>query len=170
MVEVRLGQLLVEAGVLTDRQVEDVLQTQQRTGQPFGVLAERQFNVDPEAIEDAWAQQYAGLTRTIDPECEIFDEQAMSLVTRRQAWQFKVLPIRFDGCELLIATTQRHLRRALRFATNVIGVPVFFVMADSNALGAALCRHYPLPGLEPESIDEDDPAGLIQMARGDLAV
>ena len=67
MTEIRLGQLLVERGMLTEEQVGRVLAQQQETGEPFGVLAERLFGVEPEAIEEAWARQYAGLTRTVDP-------------------------------------------------------------------------------------------------------
>ena len=160
MSEVRLGQLLVESGGLTSRQVDAIVAEQERAGEPFGLLAERLYGVDPQRIEEAWAQQYAGLTRTVNPEVEVFDEKAVALVTRRQAWQFRVLPLRFEGRELIIATTERHLRRALRFATNVIGIPVFFVMADSLALGRALCQRYPLPGMTPESVDDDQSIGL----------
>ncbi len=152
MTEIRLGQILVEGGVLTTRQVRDVLAVQESTGEPFGVLAERMFGVHPERIEEAWACQYAQMTRTVDPQIESFDARATELVTRRQAWQFRILPMRFEGRELLVATTQRHLRRALRFATNVIGIPVFFVMSDPLALGRALCARYPLPGMTPESV------------------
>ena len=159
MTEVRLGQLLVEGGVLTSQQVNDIVVEQERTGEPFGLLAERLFGVDPHKIEEAWARQYAGLTRTVNPEVEVFDDQAAELVTRRQAWQFRILPLRFEGRELLIATTQQHLRRALRFATNVIGIPVFFVMADPLELGRALCSHYPLPGMTPESVLDDPVSG-----------
>jgi len=162
MTEIRLGQLLIESDVLTTRQVDAIIVEQERTGEPFGLLAERLFGVDPRKIEDAWAQQYAGLTRTVNPQVEIFDDQAVTLVTRRQAWQFRILPMRFEGRELLIATTQQHLRRALRFATNVIGIPVFFVMADPLELGHALCSRYPLPGMTPESVGEDPASGSHQ--------
>ncbi len=159
MTEVRLGQLLVEADVLTTQQVDDIVAQQQRTGEPFGLLAERLFGVDPRKIEDAWARQYAGLTRTVNLAIEVFDDQAAELVTRRQAWQFRIMPLRFEGRELLIATTQQHLRRALRFATNVIGIPVFFVMADPMDLGRALCARCPLPGMTPESVNDDPSSG-----------
>ena len=155
MTELRLGQLLVESGVLAEKQVSHIVSAQEKTGEPFGLLAERLFGVDPQKIEEAWAKQYAGLTRTVDPEIEVYDMEAARLVTRRQAWQFRILPLRFEGRELLIATTQEHLRRALRFATNVIGIPVFFVMAESTALGQALCKRYPLPGMSPELVDDD---------------
>lgn len=150
--EFRLGQLLVEQGVLDEDQVQNVLLQQQETGEPFGVLCERMFDVSPDAIENAWAMQYSKLTRHVDPATEVFDRHALELLTRRQAWQFRILPIRFDGNELLIATTQEHLRRALRFAVNVIGIPVFFVITEPDMLGEALCRYYELPGMTPDSV------------------
>ncbi len=150
----RLGQFLVESGLLSDEQVRQVLEEQQRSGRPFGVIAEALYGVSPDDIEDAWAQQYAQLTRSVKPEVEAFDHHAVDLVTRRQAWQFRVLPIRFEDGELIIATTREHLRRALRFATNVIGVPVFLVITEADALGEALCRHYPMPGMGVDSVDD----------------
>ena len=153
--ELRLVDLLVEAGVLSEDQVGQLLEEQKEGGVPLGVLAERRFGVEPAAVERAWARQYAGLTRAVDPELEVFHDSALALVTRRQAWQFRVLPIRFEPHELMIATTVEHLPRALRFAANVIGYPVFFVMADSESLGRALCRHYPLPGMTSRSVVDD---------------
>ena len=76
---IRLGQLLIESDVLTTRQVDAIIVEQERTGEPFGLLAERLFGVDPRKIEDAWARQYAGLTRTVKPEVEVFDDQAVTL-------------------------------------------------------------------------------------------
>jgi len=155
IMEVRIGQVLVDNGVLSTKQVQVILSEQLRTGEPFGVLSERLFQVDPEAIEQAWATQYASLTRKVDPVTEVFDPLAMDMVTRRQAWQFRVLPIRFDDGELMLATTQQHLRRALRFATGVIGVPVFLVLCTPDELGEGLCHHYPLAGMTPRSVNDD---------------
>jgi hypothetical protein len=152
----RLGEVLVQSGVLSQEQVEQVLMKQSECGKPFGLLCERMFSIAPSQIEDAWASQYAGLTRTINPATESFDPQALSLITRRQSWQFRVLPIRFDEGELMLATTEQHLRRGLRFATNVITVPVYLVIAAPDALGQALCKHYPLPGMTAKSVAGND--------------
>ncbi len=160
--EGRLGQLLVQSGVLTEHQVKKVLARQLTSGEPFGLLSEELFGVDPSVIEDAWARQYARITRTIDPEVEVFEDRAKDLITRRQAWQFRILPIRFDGDELMIATTQEHLRRALRFAVNVIGVPVFFVMAEAETLEKALTKHYAWP----EMTDRAGLERLLAQANG----
>jgi hypothetical protein len=161
----RLGEVLVQSGVLSQEQVDQVLEKQSECGKPFGLLCERMFSIAPSQIEDAWATQYAGLTRTINPVTEVFDPQALSLITRRQAWQFRVLPIRFDDGELMMATTAQHLRRCLRFATNVITVPVYLVIAEPDALGQALCKHYPLPGMTAKSVVGNDLERLASAAR-----
>lgn len=152
--ELRLGQVLLQSGILTAEQVEQVLARQQRDRKPFGLLCEQMFQLDPSVIEEAWAQQYASLTRNIEPAIEVFEPRALELITRRQAWQFRVLPIRFDDSELMMATTPMHLRRALRFASEVIQVPLYLVMADPEALGEALCKHYALPGMTPQSVTD----------------
>ncbi len=162
--EMRLGELLVESGVLNERQVQNILDEQRDTGEPFGILAERRFGVDPAAVEAAWARQYASITRTIDPVVEIYDECALKLITRRQAWQFRVLPIRFEPVELMMATTHIHLRRALRFATNVVGVPVFLVLAEPIPLGEALCKHYPMPSMTADSVIDAGIERLLALA------
>lgn len=153
--QLRLGNILVEQGVLTESQVQDVLREQQRTGEPFGLICERLCDVSPQDVEQAWATQYSAQTRTVDPLSEPVDRRALELITRRQAWQFRVLPLRFDGRELMMVTTRQHLCRALRFATAVMCVPVYLVLAPPTALGEALCRHYPLPGMTPQSINDD---------------
>ncbi|MHC4989673.1 MAG: hypothetical protein ACYTGC_01730 [Planctomycetota bacterium] len=160
--EVRIGELLVQAGVLTDEQCAIILERQQQSAEPFGLICERLFGVDPGKVEDAWAQQYASLTRLIDPEVEDFEPRALDMVTRRQAWQFRVLPIRFDGDELMMATTPDYLRRALRFATRVVRAPTFLVMTDVETLGEALCAQYPLPGMTPDCVTQD---GLDRLLR-----
>ncbi|MBX3373523.1 MAG: hypothetical protein KF817_06800 [Phycisphaeraceae bacterium] len=164
--EPRLGQLLVEAGVLSASQVARILEAQAHAGEPFGLLAERLFGVDPVVVENAWADQYVRLSRCVDPRTERIDPDALAMVTPRQAWQFRVLPIRFEPCELMLATTREHLRRALRFAVNVLGVPAFVVLSDPLALGEALCRHMPMPGLTPAAVSDGALERLLTGIRG----
>jgi hypothetical protein len=163
--DVRLGDILTQHGVLTADQVTTVLDEQRRTHEPFGVICERLLDVSPDAIEHAWATQYVAMTRKVDPATELFDESVNQVVSRRQAWQFRVLPIRYDGDELMMATTARHLTRALRFATRFIGVPVYFVITEPRALGEALCRRYPIAGMTPASINDESLDRLLSMVR-----
>ncbi|MFG0328676.1 MAG: hypothetical protein ACF8PN_02150 [Phycisphaerales bacterium] len=144
---VRLGELLVRFGALTEQEVQRVLDEQQDTGRPFGEIAERRFGLSSSQIEAAWAEQFAQITQRIDPQSEEICPQALQLVNRRQAWQFQLLPIRRDGREFMVATTVENLPRAARFFAWRLGEPVYFVLCDDDALEAALRRHYPIEGM-----------------------
>ena len=52
MAGIRIGELLVEQGVLTQRQVEHILKIQKISNRPFGDLAERLYGIDAKAVED----------------------------------------------------------------------------------------------------------------------
>ena len=148
----RIGELLVRQGAMTNEQVERVLREQIRSTQPFGAICERLFGVSPEIVESCWVEQYTALTGSLIPDFNECDPSVLNTVTGRQAWQFRVVPLRWEDGALVLATTSDHLQRALRFATQVMPVPVFFVLTDSEELGDALSRHYPIPGLDATSI------------------
>jgi hypothetical protein len=149
---VRLGDLLVRKGVLTEAQRRKVVEYQQSMARPFGELAERLFGVKPSEIEEAWAEQYAELTRHVDPLAEDIDPEVLPLIDRRQAWQFRFLPLRLDGQELMACTTRENLARALKFAGWRVVDPCFLVVAEPEALGRALMKFYPLGGMTPEMV------------------
>lgn len=148
----RLGDLLVNHGVLTREQRDEILRVQTQTGRPFGALAESLFGVAPEAVERAWAEQFEALAEWIDPRTAFVDPAALALVTRRQAWQFGVLPLHFEGPDLALCTTPTHLIRALRFCGWRIGKPCSISLTEPEALSEALQRHYPLAGMGVDAL------------------
>ncbi|MCL4741438.1 MAG: hypothetical protein KJZ54_04470 [Phycisphaerales bacterium] len=151
----RLGDLLVTRGLLSPEQRDLVLEAQRTRGRPFGALAEDMFGLDPALVEAAWAEQYAAVAPRIDPLAEAIDLEALSLVERRQAWQFSVLPLRFEAGELMVCTTREALPRALKFVGWRLAQAVYLVTAEREAFVAALKRHYPAEGM----------AGLVREGR-----
>ncbi|MCL4198402.1 MAG: hypothetical protein KJZ69_13020 [Phycisphaerales bacterium] len=147
----RLGELLVQQGHLTEEQVEEILEAQRECGRPFGYLAEKLFGLSVQEIEGAWAKQYEMMTGTVDLDRERIDREVNSLVSRRQAWQFGIMPLRRHGSELLVGTTVEHLPRAVRFVTWHIDEPTSFVITSNKSLEAMLRTHYNLPGMSLES-------------------
>jgi MSHA biogenesis protein MshE len=144
---IRIGQLLVEQGVLSDTQVEHILKVQKESGRPFGDLAERLFGISPKAVEDAWVEQYTRTAGLIDlSEIEI-EKDCLRLLNRRQAWQFHVLPTGRDPelGELNVATSPEGLVRAVNFATRALDEPVYFMLAERKQLREFLMKHYPVP-------------------------
>jgi len=143
----RIGDVLVGMGVLNSQQVDAVLTEQRRTGRPFGVIAERLFDLDPKVVDRAWAEQYASNSTLVDPLKERCDLEVVKTVTRRQAWQFKVLPLRRDTTgDVMVCTSKENLPRALRFAYGHFGPSCCFVVCDDERLLDALEKHHPMPG------------------------
>lgn len=149
----RIGELLVGQGVLTEEQVERVLEEQAKRTEPFGSICERLFDVAPDVVEDAWVQQYAGITEELDVDGVTCDPTVVEVLSTRQAWQFRLVPVRWDAGTLVMATTREHLLRALRFATNAVPFPVFLVLTDAEGLGTLLERHFPMGGLGSDVVD-----------------
>jgi len=152
---IKIGEILIEQGVLTEQQVFEILQAQKDQRMPFGVLAERMFDVTLHSIESAWVEQYHRFTGTIDLSHEKFDNEALRVLNRRQAWQFELLPIRTepDG-ELLMAASANRLARAVTFAANRIDRAVYFRIAEQEQLREFLQQHYPMPELSREIIQK----------------
>ena len=142
---IRLGEILVEQGLLTREEVKQILQAQQRQGRPFGVLAEQLFGLDPRVVESAWVTQYAALAGVVDPETLDVDPSCIALINRRQAWQFHLAVVGHEEGELVVVTDPKHLARALRFAAATFREPAFFRVAEPGALEAFLMEHYPVP-------------------------
>lgn len=151
----RIGQVLIEQGVLSEQQVFEVLEAQRRDRMPFGVLAERMFDVTLDSIEQAWIEQYHRFTGTIDLSRQQIDEEALKLINRRQAWQFEVLPLHFEaGGELLVAASRRRLARAVAFLAAKIEPVVYVRIAESEQLRQFLQQHYPMPEVPDELFDQ----------------
>ena len=142
---IRLGEILVEQGLLSREEVDQILQAQERQGRPFGVLAENLFGLDPRCVESAWVTQYAMLAGKIDVDALKVDDECVTLINRRQAWQFRVAVVGREDGELVLVSDEKHLARALRFAAATLREPTFFRVAESKALESLLMEHYPVP-------------------------
>ena len=148
----RIGEMLIRMKVLTPDQVEAVLAEQAETHEPFGVIAERLFEVPSDTIERAWIEQTQARATEFDANRGVEDD-ARVLVVRRQAWQFGIVPLRLDDGYLVAATSRRLLPRAVRFATRVLGLPVQFEIADDETLAKLLAHQYPMRGMDKTILD-----------------
>ena len=143
--QLKIGELLITQGVLTKEQVETILAEQKKHGRPFGDLAERLFGIDPKAVERAWLEQYLGYNTKIDLDQQRVEPDALQAMSRRQAWQFHILPLYHEHGHLVAATTQEKLRRAVNFAWGSLNQPTCFLIADDRDLRDHLMKHYPWP-------------------------
>jgi hypothetical protein len=151
----QLGEILIQQGLITPSQRDQVLLAQHDRGGPFGALAEEMFGVAPSAVERAWASQFSSFAPRVDPRSYNVNPKALEIVSRRQAWQFRILPIDFQHDDVVACTCEEWLVKALKFAGWRLGHGVHFVLAEPGPLGEALCRYYPMGGMTPRSVLAD---------------
>jgi hypothetical protein len=101
--------------------------------------------VSPEAIEDAWVQQYVRMAGLVNLQEQQVDIDCLRLINRRQAWQFHLLPLNRTDGGLNVATDPESLIRAVNFATRRLDEPACFLIAERKQLREFLMRHYPVP-------------------------
>ena len=147
-----IGQHLVWRGILTQGQVQAILNHQRKHGQAFGAIAERWFGVLAQDIDQAWADQYAALDTACDLDDETVDPGVTRAIGRRQAWQMQLLPLRVEDGVIVAATTRDNLPRAMRFAWRHFDRPVYLRVADHDQLRAHLQRHHPWPTLAAHAV------------------
>lgn len=142
---IRIGQIMIEQGILTASQVEHVLAAQKRSGRPFGDLAERLFGVQPGMVEQAWAEQYSDLAEVEDVDLVEIDPACTRLLNRRQAWQIHAIPVHVLDGELVLITDRQHLLRTINFAAASFSQGVYVKVAQTEQLHELLKRVYPVP-------------------------
>lgn len=145
---IRMGELLIQQGVMTREQVDEVLARQQKSARPFGFLAEMIYGIAPEDIERAWINQYLSYDTSVNLEDQKIDIDALKTINRRQAWQFGILPLRQEASELVMATSGDGLPKAVNFAWRRLPDPVYFLIAERPQLEAFIREHYPWPAAE----------------------
>ena len=150
---IRLGELLVERGALSVEQRDEILKLQEKLIRPFGVIAEERFGVLPSDIDQAWAEQYGMIASRVDPlGCDV-DDGVLGLISKRQAWQFGLIPISDDGDEICFVTSVECLSRALRFVGWRMPGACSFGICDLHTLKLGLAMHYPFESLDSGMID-----------------
>ncbi|MDR7537070.1 MAG: type II secretion system ATPase GspE [Armatimonadota bacterium] len=97
---VKLGELLVEAGLITPVQLEQALQIQHRTGERLGRVLVAQGMATQEAIARAMASQlgleYVNLKATAIP------EDVLTLLPEELIRLYQVVPLRLQGDALVV--------------------------------------------------------------------
>lgn len=145
MAGIQIGELLVEQGVLSRRQVDHILKVQKLSHRPFGDLAERLYGIAPKAVEDAWVEQYIRIAGVVDLEDRKIETECLRTLNRRQAWQFHLLPMNRRQETMSMATSADNLVRSVNFATRKLEEPVHFMIAERTQLREFLMKHYPVP-------------------------
>lgn len=141
----RLGEMLIEAGLVDDMQLAVALGQQKQWGGKLGselvrlgFIAERELAlILQEQMGIKWISLF---DREIPPE-------ALKAVPYKYAVKYLVMPVDYDGKTITLATTNPTDLNAIDTLTFVLGKRIEPVMALESDINRAIARHY-RPGVE----------------------
>ncbi len=149
--KVRIGDLLIQAGLVSRDQVEEAIETQssgkrKRVGE---LLIEKELITEEQLLVALSAKFRMPIVdlQSIEPTTEALDS-----LTKNMVMQLKVLPISLDGNHLTVATsdpTDPTIGDNLRFFTNL---SIDFVAAPAKEIREALETYYGETGEEDGQI------------------
>jgi type IV pilus assembly protein PilB len=134
----RLGEILVELGIVDDAQIETALQAQQATGKRLGEVLLEAGLVEPRDLVRALAAQF-GLP-FVDLEERPLDSDLGQMVPRQLAMRHRALPVWTEGDDIIVAMANPVDVLALDDIRSIVGRQVKPVMADTRQILAAVER------------------------------
>jgi len=152
---VRIGDILVEFGLVTRDQVENAFAAQQKGKKmKVGELLISQGLITEEQLLQALAKKFR--LALVDLGTIIPSEQALGALSEGLLSRLRVFPIEFDGRTLVVATstpTDLTVGDNLRFSTKY---DIRFVVASARQITAAIDKYYHKYAVDTllESMDE----------------
>lgn len=138
----KIGELLVEAGLITDSQLKESLQTSKELGQRLGAVIVQKGYADEMDIGQTLAFQLG--IPFVDISKAQVDPEAVGLVPERLAKQHTLMPLAVEHRVLKVAMADPlnlHAMDDLRFSTEMEIQPSAATLTDINA---AINTHYHL--------------------------
>ncbi len=151
-----MGEILSEMGLLTPRQVKEILDQQRRSRQKFGQIAVYRGLVTPEQVWEAWARQVSYRRQFVDLAAMGTDTEAIRRVSVPTARALEVVPLRLWGDNLVVACSPEFNSGILSDLAEQTGCQIHACVAlpesiryHLDRLDDALAAADPEPALVP---------------------
>jgi len=136
----KLGEILLELGVISEEELRIALKEQSRTGEKLGEVITRLGFATEEEIHMAIAQQ-AG-TRFVDLRDIIINPDALTLVPEHVAKEFKLVPIKIDDNTITIVISNPFNFKAIDTIREITGREVIVYTSKEDDIVKALENVY----------------------------
>ena len=136
----RLGEILVEKGIITPQELEAAVKKQQETKELIGVVL-----VNMGLITDRKLLQVLGEQQGIhfmDLKGAKIDQKAIELVPAKFAWHYKIMPIKLEGNVLTIAIANPFDMWPIDDLETNLGYRVDKVLATGQDIAEAIKKFY----------------------------
>ena len=144
----RLGELLVMNGLITEQQLEEVLKEEANSKQKLGeLMVARGWITERQLLE---ALEFQLGFPVVNMSEVTLDETAVQLITEQQAQKYSVIPIERKNGKLKVAMVDPLNYDAIEEIRMATGMSVMPCIATRSEIEQAIARHY---GMN-ESVDE----------------
>lgn len=136
----RLGEMLVDAGILTENQVNNAINLQKDSGKRLGeVLLENKYITEDQLIDVLKMQLGIDF---IDISKEKIDASMTTIVPKNIALQYKVVPVKVVNGELILAMEDPLNFMALESVRQITKLKVTPCIAYRDAINRAISVLY----------------------------
>ena len=138
--KIRIGDLLVTAGYITDAQLKEALTVQKTEGKRVGEVLQDLGYATEKQILTALADRLG--TVLIDISTYKIDVEAVRLIPKQMAEQYIMMPIENNDGQVVLAVNDPLNLYAIEDIRQTIGLPVDTVLAELEPLKSAIEYQY----------------------------
>ncbi len=137
---IRLGQLLLNSGIITNKQLDEALNRQKKEGNRIGYHLVQINAITEDALNKFLARQQSVDSVNVD-EMEI-DPDTISLLSAEVAKRYQVIPIRREGRKLVVAMVDPNNLFAIDDLRFSLGMDIEPRVCASSMMNKALSKYY----------------------------
>jgi len=144
----RLGEILIDKGLITSEQLQEALAQQRKTGEFIGtILIKKKFIKEKELFEVLSEQLHIDYVNLKDITIE---RSVIEKVPAKFSWHYKIIPVRFSGNKLTVATSDPL--RSLNDLRLFLNYEIEPVLASESEILEAARKYYGVGAETVESI------------------
>lgn len=137
----KLGEILVETGVLSQKTVDRMLVTAKQQGKRFGVALEHMGLVTGEELADALAQQH-NLKTIHNLTTYSYPQELLHLIPQDVAMQNLIFPLKRENDRLALAMADPTEMKVVKNLAANLDLKILPFVATRNDIHAAVCKFY----------------------------
>lgn len=143
----RLGNLLLESGLITEEQLEYVLEVQKTTDKKIGEIFVEEGIISEDEVIEMLEFQF-GIPH-IDLNKHLIDSEVPRLISEKMARRYTLIPVKQDGKRLIVAMSDPLNIFAIDDIKIATGLEVVPVIATNQGILDAIDQYY-----ETESVEK----------------
>ncbi len=148
----RLGDLLMDEGLITEEQIKKAIEVQKEKGGRLGSIFVSLGYVTDKQITEVLGKQYG--VPTVDMDTVNIDPDVARLIPPNVAQKFQVVPIRREGRQLYLAMANPVDVYTIEDIKFITGYEIVPMVASESMISKAIERVYGISGAFVDVLDE----------------